>query len=68
MPNVVEFLIFITENYAVKKDISGGETERTFERYQVDQYLRDSYEVMHTYPLETILSYVDEYIEVVKSA
>jgi hypothetical protein len=40
MSNVVEFLIFITENYAAREDISGGDAERTFERYQVDQYLR----------------------------
>ena len=60
--NVVVFLTFCMERYAMLKKITSLQAYALFRRYGVDKYLINGFEVLHTQGEETILHDIELYI------
>lgn len=57
------FLSFCIEQYKNAKGIDGTEAMNVFVKYDVLDYLKDHYEVLHTQSHRWILEEIDEFIE-----
>ena len=60
--NVVVFLTFCMERYAMLKKITSLQAYALFRRYGVDKYLINGFDMLHTQGEETILHDIELYI------
>jgi hypothetical protein len=60
--NVVVFLTFCMERYAMLKKMTSLQAYALFRRYGVDKYLINGFDVLHTQGEETILHDIELYI------
>ena len=60
--NVIVFLTFCIERYALSKKITSLQAYALFRRYGVDKYLINGFDVLHTQGEETILHDIELYI------
>ena len=60
--NVIVFLTFCVERYALLKKKTSLETYALFRRYGVDKYLINGFDMLHTQGDETILHDIELYI------
>ena len=60
--NVIVFLTFCVERYALLKKITSLQAYALFRRYGVDKYLINGFDVLHTQGEETILHDIELYI------
>lgn len=66
--NVLPFVSFCLECYKARHGISGSEAAARFARHGVGNYLREEYDVLHSFGERQILEYIDRFIEVRKEA
>jgi len=59
----IYFVSFCIEQYKTEKNIDGEEAFKTFEKYGVDKYLEDFYDVLHTQGHQWLMEEIDEYIK-----
>ncbi len=60
--NVIVFLSFCIEHYALQHEITSLQTYALFRRYHVDEYLINGFDVLHTQGKETILHDIELFI------
>ena len=60
--NVIVFLTFCVERYAILKKMTSLQAYALFRRYGVDKYLINGFDVLHTQGEETILHDIELYI------
>ena len=60
--NVVVFLTFCVERYAMLKKMTSLQAYALFRRYGVDKYLINGFDMLHTQGEETILHDIELYI------
>lgn len=61
--NVVGFFTFCVENYAEKHKMTSLEAYALFRRYQVDSYLINGFDMLHTQGKDAILQDIDIFID-----
>lgn len=57
-----DFLIYCMERYRYAKGLSGAETAKLFDQYNVYGYIKRYYESLHTMGEQYILRDIDGYI------
>ena len=62
MDNKLDFLVYCIENYKNDKDLNGMQIIELFNRYRVIDYIKASYEALHTTGKEYIIDDLDSYI------
>ncbi|MBO7635461.1 MAG: DUF3791 domain-containing protein [Paludibacteraceae bacterium] len=60
--NVVVFLSFCIEHYALQHEITSLQAYALFRRYDVDEYLINGFDMLHTQGKETILHDIELFI------
>ncbi len=60
--NVVVFLSFCIEHYALQHEITSLQAYALFRRYGVDEYLINGFDMLHTQGKETILHDIELFI------
>lgn len=61
--DILYFLSFCIEQYKNAKSIDGADAMEIFAQYDVLDYLKEHYEVLHTQNHHWILEEIDEFIE-----
>ena len=61
--NVIIFLSFCIERYAQKHQMSALQAYALFRQYEVDRYLIDGFDMLHTQGEETILHDIEVFIK-----
>lgn len=64
MSKETEFLIFCMENYKVYRALTGRQVLQLFTQYDVMQYIREFYDVLHTTGAQYINHDIDQYLAV----
>ena len=62
MCNTLVFKTCCLENYKYRHCLSGEETVRLFDKYEVFQYLSDFYDILHTSGINYIIDDIEAYI------
>jgi len=62
MSKELAFTVFCLENYKVHRNLSGREVSALFERYDVFNYIREFYDVLHTTGHNYINNDIDSYL------
>ncbi len=57
-----EFIIFCVENYKIKKKISGIDVINNFKKYNVFEFLEDSFDILHSQSMNYIIDEINEFI------
>ena len=57
------FLVFCLESYKTHRSLTGKETFRLFQQYDVFGYLREFYDVLHSTGYQYINRDIDSYLE-----
>lgn len=60
---VLLFQMFCMENYKAKKGLSPNETLELFSKYHVYEFLKNTYEMLHTQDSEYIIDSISTYIK-----
>lgn len=68
MSKEYSFIIFCVEQYKLKNNISGKEAFNIFEKYKVNDYLYQNFDVLHTLGSEYLTQDISEYISLRKKA
>ena len=63
MSRELPFLVLCIEEYKNRKEMSGKEVLKLFNRYAVCEYIYQFYEVLHTTGTQYIVNDIDQYIE-----
>jgi len=66
MAEIINFKAFCLERYKHAHGMSGKEVLRLFKHYGVMDYIRDFYDVLHSFGYQYIVQDIDEFIEVRK--
>lgn len=66
--DIAYFLSFCIEQYKNEKGISGAEAVRLLQEYDVLEYLKEHFEVLHTQSKQWLLADIDEFIKLRKEA
>ena len=61
---VNDFVIFCLEIYRSRKELTGKEVYELFEKYNVFEYLRNGYEMLHTQGDKWLLEDIDNFLEI----
>ena len=61
---VMSFVSFCLECYKARHNMSGRTTAALFQRYGVEKYLCEEYDVLHAFGERQILDYIERFIEV----
>jgi len=64
MAEIIQFKAFCLERYKYKHNMSGKDTLHLFKRYGVLDYIREFYDVLHSYGHQYIVQDIDEFIAV----
>lgn len=64
--DIAYFISFCIEQYKVHLSQSGSETMELFNRYGVDTYLMENFEVLHTQSRQWLMEDIDEFIQTKK--
>ena len=62
MDDKLDFLVYCIENYKNVKGLNGKQIIELFNRYRVLDYIKASYEALHTTGKEYIIDDLDSYI------
>ncbi len=62
MSKEMAFAVFCLENYKVHRNLNGYEVSTLFERYDVFEYIREFYDVLHTTGYNYINNDIDIYL------
>ncbi|MDD2401385.1 MAG: DUF3791 domain-containing protein [Clostridia bacterium] len=62
MDDKLDFLVYCIENYKNTKQLKGKEAIELFNKYRVFDYIKASYEALHTTGKEYIIDDLDIYI------
>ena len=65
---VLSFVSFCLECYKVRHGMSGLAAAALFQRYGVEKYLCEEYDVLHSFGERQILDYIERFIDVRKRA
>ncbi len=65
--DIAYFVSFCIEQYKNEKKISGTEAMHQLDKYQVLDYLKEHYGVLHTQSRQWILEDIEEYIKLRKN-
>lgn len=60
---VLDFIVYVIEEYKLKYDMSGKKVLELFDKYQVVEYIKQCYEALHTFGTREIIWNIDEYIK-----
>ena len=63
MSKETEFTVFCMESYKVYKSLSGKQVSDLFRQYDVFDYIREFYDVLHTTSYQYINSDIDIYLK-----
>ena len=61
---VLSFVAFCLECYKARHGLSGRAAAELFQRHGVEKYLREEYDVLHSFGERQILDYVERFLEV----
>lgn len=64
--DIAYFVSFCIEQYKMHSSQSGSETMKLFNRYNVDIYLMENFEVLHTQSRQWLMEEIDEFIQTKK--
>lgn len=62
-PQAFEFYVYMLENYAIAKRISGMQALALFKEYGADEFLLKHYDLLHTQGTGYVLDEVQRYID-----
>ena len=57
------YLVFAAEQYRFAKGLTGAQLVDLFERYGVEKFIMDSFELFHIESEKNMIAAVDEFIE-----
>ncbi len=60
--NISYFISFCIEQYKNAKELDGAEVFNIFTKYDVLEYLKEHFEILHTQSYQWILEDIDEFI------
>lgn len=63
MSKEARFTVFCMESYKVHKALTGKQVSELFETYDVFEYLREFYDVLHTTGYQYINRDIDRYLQ-----
>lgn len=63
MSKETEFIVFCIESYKVYKSLSGKQVSDLFRQYDVFDYIREFYDVLHTTSYQYINRDIDIYLK-----
>ena len=63
LPEQFEFYTYTMENYALAKGLSGLQAYALFKRFEVDDYLMDHYDLLHTQGTGYVMDEIDRFIQ-----
>ena len=58
-----DFIVFCLESYKVKNNISGNYAYNIFLKYDLFDYLKDGYDVLHTQGQDYIINDIEVYLK-----
>lgn len=67
MDNRLDFMVYCIENYKNTNNLKGSETVVLFNKYRVFDYIKASYEALHTTGREYIVDDLNIYINARKN-
>ena len=68
MSKTMAFTVFCMENYKQAKRLSGRQVDTLFSQYDVYDYLREFYDVLHTTGHQYLVRDIDLYIDARRTA
>jgi len=63
MSRELPFLVYCIEEYKAQKRMTGKATMELFRKYDVQQYIYDCYEALHTTGAKYIINDIDAFIQ-----
>lgn len=61
--DILYFISFCIENYKKKIHASGHEVMELFDKYGINEYLYENFEVLHTQSIQWMMEEIDELIK-----
>ncbi|MCD7925745.1 MAG: DUF3791 domain-containing protein [Bacteroides sp.] len=61
--DILYFISFCIENYKKKIHATGNEVMNLFDKYGVNEYLYEHFEVLHTQSVQWMMEEIDEFIK-----
>lgn len=59
-----DFIIFCLESYKTKHNLTGKEANEIFNKYGVDEYLYNGFDMLHTQGEEYLMEDIDEFLKI----
>lgn len=66
--SVAYFISFCVEQYKTAKGLSGADTVRLFDKYNIPEYLEENFEPLHTQSRQWLIEEIDEFIKLRQKA